>query len=242
MLTISSAQLDVLRKARKDDCAARLAGYLNNDFPSDAMRLGRAGVNDVVALGMERSDGYGLVTERDKYLYLTLMFMCGSYFDEDPQLAWAGQMLKRGEPLEKVHLRILELLDEVAGGENQYLIRALVKVQTIGLGAVPHADSVDFEPRTAELLESIYPTKFAAQDTEGTLAVIRHAVGVAEHHQLPNGAALCAVLAFMLGTGFDRDPVHPWIQSVLEDTSLAGHDKVQALHRAGCDFAQRALE
>lgn len=242
MLTINPAQLEVLRDARRDACAARLAAHVRRDFPADATRLGWAGVNDVVDLGMERSELHGLVSERDKYLYLTLMFMCGSYFDEDLQLPWVARMLKQEEPLEKVHQRILELLDEVAGEENQYLIRALIKVQSIALDSVPPADATDFEPRCSALLEAIYPTKFAAREPETTLPMIRYAVGLAEQYELPNGAGLLAVLAFMLGTGFDKDPVHPWVREVLDSDTLSGRDKVVALHRAGCDFARRALE
>lgn len=242
MLAIYPAQLEVLREARRDDCAARLAQLARSDFPADAERLGKAGVDAVVALGMKRTEAHGRVSERDRYLYQSLMFMCGSYFDEDPQLPWVGVMLKQGVLLEKVHLRVLDFLDEVAGGENQFLVRALVKVQAIPLSAVARSDAADFEPRTAALLESIYPTKFAAQETHDTLAVIRHAAKLAEQYELANGAALCAVLAFMLGVGFDRDPMHPWVRAVLDDAELTGDEKVLALHRAGCDFARRALE
>lgn len=40
--------------------------------------------------GLQRAESRNLQTERDAYLYLALMFMLGSLFDEDPQLPWAA--------------------------------------------------------------------------------------------------------------------------------------------------------
>ena len=50
--------------------------------------MGTAQLGKVVRYGLQRAESRGLRTERGLYLYLALMFMLGSAFDEDPQLAW----------------------------------------------------------------------------------------------------------------------------------------------------------
>ena len=44
---------------------------------------------EVARLGIGRAARHGLDTDHDIFVYVTLMMMLGSYFDEDPQLPWA---------------------------------------------------------------------------------------------------------------------------------------------------------
>jgi hypothetical protein len=182
---------------------------------------------------MERSRSHA-VTAQDMYLYLTSMFMLGCYFDEDSQLAWAQESLSRGEPIEKLHTQTLRYLNDVAGRENEHLIKALARVRRLELPLLPDASAADFEPRMPAFLRAIYPTKFDAQSETANHALVNLGMSLAGRHSMPGaGAALMAGLAFLLGASFDRDPVHPWIQTALQGPG--GESKVQELHR-------RALE
>src|SRR5690606_1353381 len=173
VLTLRTEQLEAIRNSRRTESAQRLTALLSGDFPSDAARLGEAGMHAVVRWGMDRSRSHGHSSDRETYLYLTMMFMLGSAFDEDPQLPWAKQLLASGIPTQVLHARALEYLDGVVGEDNGHLVRALVRARSIALEVLPLPDAPEFESRTVALLEEIHPSKFAAQGAGATEATIR---------------------------------------------------------------------
>jgi hypothetical protein len=213
---------------------------LGESLPRDVARLSGKELRAVVRLGMERSRSHGGVTVRDMYLYLTMMFMLGSYFDEDRQLAWAKELLSRGAAMAAVHGQALRYLDAVAGEENEHLIKTLVRVGRLGLAQLPEANAADFEPRMQTLLHAIYPTKYNAQSEKANRELVQLGRAQASQYTMPGaGAALLAGMAFLLGAGFDRDPVHPWIQSVLGQPG--GEAKVQNVYRRSLEFVAMSL-
>jgi len=241
VLVIRHEQMDAFRERAEAECLVTLEELLRESFPLDASRLTGDELRAVVRLGMERSRAHGGVATRDMYLFLAVMFMLGSGFDEDPQLPWAQDLFRQGEPIARVHAEALTYLDAVAGEENEHLIKALVRARGLELPLLPQADAPDFESRMLAWLRSVYPTKFEAQGEAATLDVLSLARALAAQHALPgSGTALLALLAFLLGTSFDRDPLHPWIQSVLDRPADDG-DKVEELLRRGVAFANLAL-
>jgi hypothetical protein len=240
VLVIRNAQLDVLRIARERECELRLARLVAQCFPRDAERLGAEGVQALVQLGMARSRQQGHGGERDMAIHLLLMVMLGSHFDEDPQLPWCQALLRGAASLTALHQRALVHLDAVAGEDNGHLVRALVRVQALEPAALPAVAEADFEPRMLQLLASVYPAKFAAQDPQASLQVVRLGARLADSHAMPGGAALLALLVFFLGTGVDRDPVHPWVQDVLQGPQ-SGAARTDALLHASLDFVADAL-
>src|SRR5204862_3953829 len=93
VLVIRNAQMDTFRDSREAECMASLEECLRHSFPFDFARLNSNELRTVIRLGMERSRSHGGRTTRDMYLYLTVMFMLGCYFVEDPKLAWVQQFL-----------------------------------------------------------------------------------------------------------------------------------------------------
>ena len=240
MLAISHAQLDLLRDSRESECIARLEQSLRLSFPRDVARLSEQQLRSHVGLGIKRCRARGYHLECDIYLYITMMFMLGSYFDEDPQLPWAGQLLSLGAPLADLHSEALHYLDRVAGEENEHLIQALLNVRRLELATLPNADTADFEEQLLRLLHTTHPAKFEAQSKEASHAVVELGRSLAERYSMPGGgAALLAGFAFLMGTGFDRDLVHPWIGETLREPG--GDAKVRLLHRRAVEFAEISL-
>lgn len=233
--------MDSIRDARLIDCAKRLADLIKEEFPDDAERLGDEGIDAVVELGIERSRGNEKVTERDMFLYITVMLMLGSYFDEDPQMPWAKTLLDSGASMESLHERVHRHLDEVVGNENEFLVRALVACRSLELNSFPDPATSGFKTRVLKMLEALYPRKFESQGVNATLRMVNEAVEVAAEYQMKPGAALLATLAFMLGSGFHIDPVHPWIQKILLDESLDGEAKTKSLHEESLGFVEHSL-
>lgn len=232
--------MDALRDSSEAECVASLEQCLRQSFPLDIARLSGNELRTVVRLGMDRSRSHGGLTTRDMYLYLTMMFMLGCYFDEDPQFAWAQEILSHHEPIPELHAQTLRYLDLVAGKENEHLIKALARVRRLELPLLPDANAADFEPQMLKLLRSIYPTKFDAQSETANHELVNLGKSLAVQHSMPvAAAALLAGLAFMLGASFDRDPLHPWIQTVLRHPG--GESKVEELHRRTLDFVEIVL-
>jgi len=240
MLTIRMPQMDAFRESRESECIARLEQSLRLSFPRDVARLNEEQLRSQVILGMERSRAHGHRLERDIFLYLTLMFMLGAYFDEDPQLPFARQLLSLGAPMAHLHSETLSYLDRVAGKENEHLIKALVSVRRLELADLPDAGDADFEEHLLRLLQATYATKFEAQSREASQAVVELGKSLAKRYSMPGeGAALLAGFAFMTGSGFDRDLVLPWIHESLQEPG--GDAKVQRLHRRAVEFAEISL-
>ncbi len=247
MLLIRQAQWDAMRTKREDACILRLENCLLESFPREVSALGPKTLRIIVRFGMERCSSHGHQTERETYLYLTLMFMLGSYFDEDPQLEWASNRLRHGKPgdpkrIDELHDEALRYLDQVAGLDNEHLVRALLRARAVdfaGLRAVP---SAAYEQQITDLLQSIYPTKFSSQGEWSTRGVAKLGIELSEKYLMQGneGAALLAVIAFLLGSGFDRDPQHPWVQEVLCMRGAAER-KVKELHRRALEFANQGL-
>jgi hypothetical protein len=128
----------------------------------------------------------------------------------------------------------------VAGRENEHLIKALTRVRRIELSLLPDASVPDFERRMLAILHGIYPTKFDAQSEAANQEQLNLGRSLAVRHSMPGaGAALMAGLAFMLGASFDRDPLHPWIETALQKPG--GDSKVQELYRRTLEFVEFAL-
>jgi hypothetical protein len=240
VLVIRDAQMDALRDSREAECMAGLELCLRESFPRDVARLSSEELHAVIRLGMERSRSHGGVTAQDMYLYLTLMFMLGSYFDEDPQLAWAQELLTRGGSMEALHAQTLRYLNDVAGRENEHLIKALARIRKLDLRVLPDASAADFEPRMMASLRATYPTKFDAQSEAANQELVQLGRSLAGRHSMPGaGAALMGGMAFLLGASFDRDPLHPWIRTALHGPG--GEPKVQELYRRALEFVEMAL-
>ncbi|MFC1712435.1 hypothetical protein ACFL6S_02135 [Candidatus Poribacteria bacterium] len=71
----------------------RIAGMLNNLFPEKYEYIGEDCVNGLIQLGIESTKRYDITSERGVAIYIGLMFILGSGFDNDPQFPWAEMIL-----------------------------------------------------------------------------------------------------------------------------------------------------
>lgn len=227
MLTISQDQIESLKRAASERFLSRTLRHIETHFSTHWRIIGEAQLRVVIRLAVERAGRHRLTTERDVCLYLNLMLLLGSAFDADMQLPWAGKILSDAAVpnpqgrLERVYDAALEYLDRVVGKRDEHWERALKRVamHVNDKTAVPRA--ANFADDAISMLESIYPHKFAAAGEE----VIRTFIAAAARAAGEYGAAswkhvmLYLVLAYMLGSGFDRDPQFPWAGEILRDAS-----------------------
>lgn len=228
MLMIREEQMAAFEQAAVRNFARQVYDYLEPFFPDHYQVLGAEPMREVIRLGMERAEPYQLISERDVYRYVSLMFLLGSYFDEDPQWPWIAELLKDEAPettlmrMAPVYDQAMSLLDAMVGPDHEYLRQTLgVLRQPQIFDSLPEAPS--FGHRLLLLLQALAPQKYQALGEDPLRHLVRHSYGAAKQHGLTTerGAMIYLALAFILGAGFDRDPLYPWAAVVLADPALA---------------------
>ena len=240
MLVIRKAQMAVLEQAVVRTFENRMIEHLEEFFPKHCEILGREQVRKVIRLGLERAEKYDLVSERDVHLYVGLMFMLGSYFDQDPQLPWAAKILTDEEitdpndRADQLYDQAMAYLDEVAGDESQYLDRALRKMRELPVSALSRTGEdkqISFGDYMLKLLYALFFEKYQTVGDPNMRQLVRQSYQAARSYNLTSepGMAIYIGLMFMLGSGFDRDPQCPWAEAVLSDATLTDPAKKDEL-------------
>jgi hypothetical protein len=93
VLTIRDAQMAALARDRRERFVRRAVEHVRTAFPAAFAERGRAGVEASVRTALEKSDVYGLPSERDVLRYLNLMYALGFELDTDPRVPWAAEVL-----------------------------------------------------------------------------------------------------------------------------------------------------
>ncbi len=236
-MIIRDAQISIL----EEDVVARfdrsLADHLRQYAPREAKPLGEDELLAVVRLGRERAAQVDLTSRESIRLYLELMFLFGSGFSTDPQYPWAARALAKDGGVQDqrqragaLHSLAIRYLHTVWGEKREFISMALQRLTVHRL-----RDLLDSGPAPGSLvgkLNAIYPEKCAYLGKDGVLLLIQQANRLAAENGLGGAGAraLAAVLVFVLGHETDRDPIRPWVASILRDTaSLEPAARTEAL-------------
>lgn len=243
MLRIRATQMAAFRQTAIHNFENRMLEHLKEFFPRHCQILGAEQVRKVIRLGLEQAKQYDFDSERNVHLFVGLMFMLGSYFDQDPQLPWAANILtdenitNPNTRADRVHDRAMAFLNQVAGKDNQYLERALLNAHKLPISALSRSGDdrqIGFEDYMLKLLYALFPEKYEAVGDLNTRQLIRQGDQTARGHHLTGeqGIAFYISLMFLLGAGFDNDPQYPWATTVLNDASLTDPvQKADLLHQ-----------
>lgn len=238
MLRIRPDQADAFRRERLRRFVDGLLEHTQEYFPNHWRVIGPEQLREVCNLGIRRAASHGLTTEREVYLYVSLMLYLGSYFDSDQQLPWAAETLEDdGFPspfarIEATFDRALSYMDEVYGARNEHLTRA---VEKLSAGPAKHLAKLPASRGDmSAALDWVFPQKCEALGEDRLSSLVEQGIAKAKDHDIATrrGATLLTGLMFMLGHGIDRDPQFPWVGENLADPTLATPDKrVDRLHR-----------
>ena len=254
MLVIREEQMAVLAQAVARTFENRLLEHLQEFFPRQCQILGVEQSRELIRLGIAQAEKYGLDTERDVYLYVGLMCMLGSHFDQDPQLPWAAQILADeniadpSDRADRLHDRAMAFLNEAAGQESQYLDRALRRWCELPVSALTRTGDdkqSSFGDFLLKLLYGLFAEKYHAVGDPAIRQLVRQGYQAAREYGLTGEAGMTTYigLAFMLGGGFDRDPRFPWAGAVLNDAGLGDPlKKGEALHQSAVAQLKQWLE
>src|ERR1700684_2106646 len=90
--------------------SSRLKAMLLKDYPEDCEELGEEELDILITLGLRQAKSYGIIREKDLFLYFDVMFTLAYNVDTHPEYPWAREILKNPnwdgkEKVERLALR-----------------------------------------------------------------------------------------------------------------------------------------
>lgn len=229
MLVIRDSQLNAFSTTLRQRFESELTATLAANYPRECRQAGGvAQLAQLVQLGVRQARGKGCSTRRETSLYVSLMFILGVDFAADPQLPWVADHL--GEHgiadatlrMEQLYAATLDYLADTAGEHGQRVVRAMLRMRAFDLDDAPVRTGEAWISDVARILRRFYPEKYDYQGDALMRRVIWSARRRARPYGLtgPRGIFVFVELMFMLGSGFDHDPLHPWAAAVLNDRAI----------------------
>ncbi len=236
MLKIQKQQMAAFERESLLELEERVLLQVIEAYPIHHRILGVSPLRAAVHLGFERAGVHGFRFDRSLRTYVDLMFMVGSGFDDDPQLPWAAAALAdRASKDEATRAELLfaaarAYLMRVAGHANDHLLGALARARALPLPAGPTV-----EEATPPLLQDLMPTKYEELGPAGVSRLLQRGRAAAARYGITGtrGVTLYVVLMFILGAGFDQEPLAPWASTILNDKAIRDeHARADQLHAA----------
>ncbi len=252
MLTIRKEQMNVFADARRQKFINNLAEHFLKFYPRECRQAGGPSqIEKLVRHGIDRAAVDSYETERQVSLFIALQFMLGGEFDHDAQLPFASAVIADKSALPDATSRIegvyddaLDYLGDVAGENSGYIVRAMVRVRDWDPATAPQTTGEPWLGDMVQLLSKLYPQKYALQGLQPTLETLNLARQRCEKYQITGsrGQAIYAILMFFLGSGFDRDLLHPWANEVLTSAASDETARVSQLYDAAMKHMSESFE
>lgn len=219
--------------------------------------LGANGLLKVVRLGIQRAKPYGLTNPGLLRLYVDIMFKYGSFFDTDPCLPWASEVL-RDDSIQDDQARADRLYDRML--QYYRTISGVVSLQPASLNsplelrgravfdrqALHNCDRVfiedclpdhpTFEGKLINRLFEVHSRRAGYLGEERMQGLVQRAIAAALRLNVntADGVSLVAFLMFTKGHGFAEDPILPWAKAALGEE--VGQDHWARVKRLERDF------
>ncbi len=250
MLKISKKQMKIFSQAALRNFENNMIRHLREFTPKHSRALGDDGVRNVVRLGIERAETYGLTDRGPLRFYIELMFMLGSYFDTDYQYPWAATILTDPEIGDEVARanrlfeKAMDYVEKVAGPNREYARESLIRAS--------QQSYKDFQEvqggREADILSRFkmnFPQKCEYVGDPALRSLIQRGTELALDFSVSTegGASIFVWLTFMLGQGFAKDPLYPWCEMTLDNEKISDPGKrVERLYSKFITYITKALE
>jgi hypothetical protein len=250
LLIIRTEQMRRLRHVPANAFEAQLVRHFFRFYPDECGRAGEPQVRKMVQLAIRRAAVHGYFARREVALYANLMVILGCSFDLDPQIPWAAEQLNdlaiedSFPRIRRVFASTLAYLEACFGAENGQMLRTLVRIRDFDLAFVPQSRGLQFHDDLCEILRKFCPPKYEHQGEAANRALVRAGIKVAESYGITGntGRAVCVTLMFMLGSGFDEDPMYPWAARVLRDAGVRDEKaRVAQLYARAADYVDDVL-
>jgi hypothetical protein len=238
--------MEEFRRNALDRYVERTLEQFHQYFPGPSNVIGDGPLRQMIRLGVDRAAQHRIEGECNVVLYTTVMLLCGSFFDEDPQYPWAREILKQehlvdeGQRAERLYDDFMAYWERVSSGDRSGLVRYAMHACKQPVAQFDEASS----QQIIDHLRYAWSQKAAELGDAGVYAVLREAEHCAGRYRMftRRDHAVLSCLVFALGNGFDRDPMYPWATEVLTSAHIAPADRGAQLYEAGKAYARRWLE
>lgn len=246
MLVIRKSQLDALDPLPQIIFEDQLLKHFRQHYPQDCRRAGATQIRKLIRMGIAQACGHRYLSQREVGYYVNLMLMLGCDLDRDPQIPWMCAQLndlsiESGlDRIQRAFQSALHYLGEAFGEKSGYMARALVRVRDYDLASISSSGEQDL----FELMNHICPQKVKVQGEGPTRALIPLCLRNAASYKIrtPSGVAVFLTLMFLLGAGFDHDPMYAWAEEALNDTSFTTEqDRIAHLHARAIAYVNQVL-
>jgi hypothetical protein len=231
MITIRPAQMQAFRQAAFKQFEDEVAGHRVKFNPRHCKALGEEGVRRVIRLGFARAAEHGFTNRGPLQFYIDLMFMFGSDFDTDPQMAWAAEILvdsrltDQMERADRLYVGTNDYLDKVVGPRLKYFTESLRRFRRL------HLEDLRMSPEDPgdilSRLENNHTQKYHYVGERLLRQLILRGIETTKQYSVAGetGFGLFIWAMFVIGHGFASDPLYPWIESTLKLRNAAEPDR-----------------
>lgn len=227
-MIVRVAQLNVAEKSAETAFQQRLLSHVEEFFPVHYRVVGRERLCDVIEVARNKSKSFCFESERDIYLYLSLMLYLGSHFDRDPQIPWALATLQDpeepspGARMDKTYEAVTEYLKRTAGDDGAFTVSAAGRFER----AAHELDRLVTRP-ARDALVWLHPQKTALLKPPQFESLMGQSMALAEANGFEprRGALLFTMLKVLLGNGFHQDQQFWWAAEGLALGSTLGPEK-----------------
>lgn len=94
MLTLRNEQVEALSATALKNFEDLMVPHLKKFFPELCEAAGPAKVKEFIRRGVKRAASYHITAKKDVSRYIDLMASLGADFDKNPDLPWAGEILR----------------------------------------------------------------------------------------------------------------------------------------------------
>lgn len=234
MLRIRGEQMKTFEQANIRRFEQELVDHLKSFSPGHAKVLGDEGLLKVVRFGTERAARYLFTNAGPIRLYVELIFLLGGDFDTDPQIPWAGAILRETAntnqtlAADRLYEETMRYLQATSGPDNQWAKDSLRLARAEPFEGLALSEGGWVSEGLARL-KRIYPQKFDHVGEAALTELMRRGRQYCVELGINTGAGAAYVVAMMYAAGhkFYADPHLPWIESTLARTSDEPNRRVE---------------
>jgi hypothetical protein len=214
----------------------RTYAHLKKYFPRHCRLLGGPRVRLVIRRGWQKAGHYRLTGERCARSYVEFMCLLGSGFDTDLLLPWASEILNDRATssalarADRLYARVWDYIGHVAmdyrdATGRPTTARFVEELRTLrreSLQSLSNHAFPEFTHSLAHRLERIFPAKYGYVGPDRVYRLISHARARARRYGVTSerGVTVFTGEMFVLGGGFDVDPLLPWASRALNDARI----------------------
>ena len=237
MLKIRAEQMEALRQGVREEYERRVLDHIARYFPQQMRLFGRERLHPLAARSIDQASSYQMISEESTYVYADAMILLGVDFDVDPQLPFAGTILR--EPGVSERERAANLYDagkdywlQVAGSDGGGWKEAFRNFRKFPVGWNRQLSDGEFLEIVGGLLARLYPSKHTFLGGGGVKKFLQFSAdkGAEMGIETRPGIAVLAALMFLGGSGFLNDPRFDWIEAFLGEPARQQDNWLVRLH------------